>query len=322
MGRKSLKKDGNPSAIDVATIAEFALVTVIWGSTWLVIKGQLGNVPPVWSVAYRFAIAAGALILFTVVTGRWRWLGWRGHGFALLIGVAQFALNFNLVYAAETRLPSGLVALVFALLVIPNTILSAIFLKVPITQRFVLGASLGVTGLLLLFAHDVAIPTARGGAAFGLVMVSCAVVSASVANVLQAGALARSLPPLPTLANAMTYGAIIDAIFAFAIAGRPSIDARLEYWAGLAYLALAASVIAFSVYYRLIRRIGPGPAAYTSVLVPVIALSLSTLFEAYRWTFLSAGGAVLALVGLVIALGGKSQKGTLVVPPDSLESSG
>jgi drug/metabolite transporter (DMT)-like permease len=314
-----LKKKTVQSTFDVVTIVEFALVTVIWGSTWLVIKGQLGTVPAVWSVAYRFAIAASVLTLFTVVTGRWRWLSWRGHGFALFIGLAQFALNFNLVYAAETRFASGLVALVFALLVIPNAILSAIFLNAPITQRFVVGATIGVAGLLLLFAHDLALSTTGGDAVLGLLLVIFAVLSASVANVLQAGALARSLPSLPTLAIAMTYGALIDATFAVATAGRPSIDVRPEYWLGLMYLALAASVIAFSVYYRLIRRIGAGPAAYTSVLVPVIALSLSTVFEAYRWTLMSASGAVLALAGLVIALGGKNQKGTPLAPPGNLE---
>lgn len=319
---KLLTTQTESPTFDLVTIAEFALVTVIWGSTWLVIKGQLGVVPPVWSVAYRFAIAAIMLTLFTVASGRWRWLTWRGQAFALLIGVAQFALNFNLVYAAETRLASGLVALVFALLVIPNAIFSAIFLNAPITQRFVVGASIGVAGLLLLFAHDLAIPSAQGGTVLGLVLVTCAVLSASIANVLQAGTLARSLPSLPSLATAMAYGAVVDAVFALAIAGPPSIDVRPEYWIGLTYLALAASVLAFSVYYRLIRRIGAGPAAYTSVLVPVIALSLSTLFEAYRWTLVSAGGAFLALVGLVIALGGKNQKGMIEAPHDSPDSLG
>ncbi len=319
MRPKPLKKNGHISGIDFTTVAEFALVTVIWGSTWLVIKGQLGTVPPVWSVAYRFAIAAVALTLATVVTGRWRWLSWRGHGFALMVGVAQFALNFNLVYAAETRLASGLVALVFALLVIPNTIFSAIFLKTSITRRFVIGTIVGVAGLLLLFAHDITNSTSGSEIGLGLLLVTCAVLSASLANVLQAGKLARSLPSLPTLAIAMSYGAVIDAIFASMIAGRPSIDLRPEYWAGLVYLALAASVIAFSVYYRLIRRIGPGPASYTSILVPVIALSLSTLFEAYQWTPSAAAGAFLALTGLIIALGKKNRTGTTAAPLDSLE---
>lgn len=310
-----MKEPAAPSG--VTTALEFALVTVIWGSTWLVIKGQLGVVAPVWSVAYRFAIASVVLGAFAVATGRWHRPTPAAHGFAIVIGVAQFVLNFNLVYAAETRLASGPVALVFALLVVPNTILAAIFLKTRINGRFVVGAAIGIAGLAVLFGDDIATPVAHAGTTLGLVLVATAVLCASVANVLQAGRWGRALPPLPTLTLAMGYGAAIDATFAAITAGPPAWDPRPEYWFGLAYLALAASVVAFSVYYRLIRRIGPGPAAYTSLLIPVIALFLSTLFEDYRWTPRSAVGAALALVGLAIALGGRTLTHRRAGPPDN-----
>ena len=307
---KSLTGKTFVRSTDVIAAVEFGVVTAIWGGTWLVIKGQLGTVPPLWSVAYRFILASIVLAAVALATGRWRRPTLAAHGFALVVGLAQFVLNFNLVYAAETRLASGVVALVFALLVVPNTLLAAIFLKTKITGRFVSGAGLGVGGLLLLFGDDLAAPSWHKGAGIGLALVCGAVLCASVANVLQAGRLARALPPLPTLALAMAYGATIDTAVA-AAGGPPVWDPRPEYWLGLAYLALAASVVAFPVYYRLIRRIGPGPAAYSSVVVPVIALGLSTLFEGFRWTLGSAAGAALALTGLVIALGGRAG-----APPD------
>lgn len=278
------------------------------------ITGQLGVVPPAWSVAYRFAIAAMILVGITVVSGRWQWPTRAGHAFALVVGTTQFALNFNLVYTAETRLASGLVALVFALLVVPNTILAAIFLKTRISLQFAGGAALSVAGLILLFAPDLAGPRSHGDATVGLALVIAAVLAASIGNVLQAGRLGRSLPPLPALAMAMGYGAAIDIVFAATTVGAPRWDPRPEYWLGLAYLAVAASVVAFSVYYRLIRRIGPGPAAYSSVLVPVIALCLSTLFEGYRWTAEAGAGAVLALIGLVIAVAARRRT---ALPPDT-----
>lgn len=300
---KALTRKGSASRVKLVTAVEFSLVTLIWGSTWLVIKGQLGVVPPAWSVAYRFAIAGIVLAAVAVATGRWRRMTVAAHGFALLIASAQFVGNFNLVYAAETHLASGLVALVFALLVVPNTILAAIFLRTPITRRFVAGAALGIAGLGLLFAADLAAAPARADTVHGFILIAAAVLCASIANVLQAGSFARSLPPLPTLAMAMGYGAAIDAIFALVTSGPPLWDPRPHYWLGLIYLALVASVLAFSVYYRLIRRIGPGPAAYSSVLIPVIALCLSMVFEGYRWTLPAAGGAALALIGLAVALG-------------------
>ena len=306
------------ASIDARTAVEFALVTAIWGSTWLVIKGQLGIVPPLWSVTYRFAAAGSVLALAAAATGRWRWPTRTGHAFAAVVGLVQFTLNYNLVYAAETRLASGPVALVFALLIVPNAVLAAVFLDVPITWRFAVGSVVGVLGLVLLFAHDLAAP--GGSAGIGLLLAASAVLFASIGNVLQAGRVARSLPPVPTLALAMGYGALIDAGVAAVTTGPPVADPRPEYWAGLAYLAIAASVVAFSVYFRLIRRIGPGPAAYTSVVVPIIAMALSTLFEGYRWTVASAAGTGLVVVGLAVALGSGRfgvSRGTRAIPLES-----
>ena len=297
-----MSANANPRSVDLRTAIEFGVVTLIWGSTWLVIKGQLGAVPAAWSVAYRFVIASVALGIFCRVTGRRQPHSWPLHGFALIAGTMQFMLNFNLVYAAETRLTSGLVSLVFALLVVPNTIFARVFLGVPVTRRFVIGSMIGVAGLALVFSRDFTQPGGHATTIIGLILVGTAVVSASVANVMQVTPRARTFVPLPMLATIMAYGAVIDVGYALVTAGPPVIDVRPEYWLGLFYLAIIATVVAFTLYYRLLRRIGPGAAAYTSVVVPVVAMTLSTIFEAYRWTPVAATGAVLAITGLVVAL--------------------
>ena len=64
-------------------------------------------------------------------------------------------------------------------------------------------------------------------------------------------------------------------------------------------------MVTFPLYFRLIQRLGAGRAAYTAVLIPVIAMLISTLVEGYRWTGLAAAGALLAVVGMVIALRAK-----------------
>lgn len=297
---------------------EFGIVTLVWGSTWLVIKGQLGVVPPAWSVAYRFALAAVVLAVFVAASGRWRALPSRGHALAAMTGCFQFALNFNLVYAAETRLASGVVALVFALLVVPNALLAAIFLKTRLTLEFTAGALVAFGGMALLFAPDLAASAAGAPTGVGILLVVAAVLSASVGNVLQAGPLARSLPFLPTLAASMAYGAAFAAGFAALADGPPRFDVRPSYWLGLVYLAVVASVAAFSLYYGLIRRVGPGRAAYINVLTPILALLLSTVFENFRWTASSIAGATLALVGVAIALGsGRAVTGRRATPRGS-----
>ena len=290
-----------PRLMTPTTLVQFVAVTMIWGSTWLVIKSQLGTVPPAWSVAYRFGLASVVMFALCLATGRTLRLGRNGHVFALAVGLLQFVLNFNFVYHAEERLTSGLVAVVFALLIVPNALFARVFLGTRVTPRFMLGGALGVGGVLLMFAPDLALP---GGsrAAVGLALVGLGVLSASAANVLQAGGLGRALPLEGGLAFAMLYGALFDAALALATAGPPVFDPRPAYLAGLAYLVLFASAAAFVMYYRVIRAIGPARAAYTSVVVPIVALSLSMVFEGYRWTPLAASGAALALAGLVIAL--------------------
>ena len=281
----------------------FGIITLIWGSTWLVIKTQLGVVPASWSVTWRFLLAGLVMAAVCLATGKQLRLTPRGHLFALAIGLMQFSLNFNLVYRAEEHLASGLVALTFALLIIPNTALSAIFLGSRITPRFAIGSLLGIAGLVLVFARDLLAPNADGGEiGLGLALAVAAVLCAGVANVAQATQVGRRQPLEPGLAFAMAYGTIINAAVAWALTGPPVFDPSPAYIAGVAYLGIIASALAFSLYYTLIREIGAGKAAYTSVIVPLVAMGLSTAFEGYRWSALAVAGALLALAGLVVAL--------------------
>lgn len=291
----------------------FILVSLIWGSTWLVIKGQLGIVPAPWSVAYRFVIAGALMAGLTIVTRTSQRFDRRAHAFAALAGIAQFVLNYNLVYAAERNVTSGLIALVCALLVVPNALLSAIFLKSPISRRFLVGSGIGIAGLGLVFADDLRDPAVLGATGEGLLLAIGAILCASVANVMQASGFARAVAPFPTLTWMMVYGTAIDIGYAAATTGAPVFDPRPEYWAELLYLAVAASAVAFTVYYRLIRRIGPGPAAYSSLVIPIVAMLLSTVFEGYRWTLTGAAGAALALLGLAVALGSRRTRAPVAV---------
>lgn len=277
-------------------------MAAIWGFTWTVIRGQLGAVPSAWSVAWRFAFAALAMSAYVTATGKAARLGGRAHLFAFTVGLFQFALNFNLVYAAETHVTSGLVAVMFALLVVPNALLGWIFLKQRVTAGFALGAAMGIAGVLLMFRDELAGPALGREAAIGLGMTALAVLCASTGNVMQASSFAKRLPPEPLLAAALAYGASIDIAFAWAGSGPPSIGGSAIYLGGLAYLALGATVAAFILYYGLIRSIGPARAGYANLIVPFVAMAMSTLLEGYVWTAWAVAGGALAAGGLVLAL--------------------
>lgn len=291
------------AAFTPAAWMAFAICTVIWGSTWLVIKSQLGTVPPSWSVTWRFLLAGVVMMLVCLVTGRSLRLAPRQHLFALAVAVMQFVLNFNLVYRSEQYLTSGLVSLTFALLLVPNSLLAALFLGQRVTGRFVVGAAVGIVGVALLFAQDLTVPGADPARTLlGLALAFGGVFSASVANVMQASPAGRAMPLEPGIAWAMAYGGLIDSVLAWGVSGPPQFDASAGYVGGVVWLGIAASAVAFQLYYRLIREVGAGPAAYNGVVVPVVAMALSTVFESYHWTPLAALGGVLALGGLVIAL--------------------
>jgi drug/metabolite transporter (DMT)-like permease len=281
----------------------FALVVLIWGSTWLVITGQLGTVPPAWSVSYRFAIAAALMFGFAATRGVSLRIGRDGHAFAAAFGILQFGLNFNFVYLAEQHVTSGVVAMVYAILFVPNSLLALYFLKHRISSRFLAGSLLAIIGVTLLFLHELRSSVGGSGAvAQGIALSLLGVVTASIANVIQAAERLRDRAASSMVAWAMTYGVLFNAVLALILYGPPTFEASLVYVGGLLYLALFGSAVAFTLYMNLLRAIGPGRAAYTGLLIPVIGMALSTLFENYRWSILAVTGSLLAMAGLFIAL--------------------
>jgi drug/metabolite transporter (DMT)-like permease len=268
-----------------------------------VILGQLGTVPPTWSVTYRFLTAGAAMFAYALFTGAALRIGRDGQIFAMIFGAAQFVFNFNFVYRAEEHITSGLVAVIFALLIVPNTIFARMFLGTRPSGRFYLGAAIAMAGIGLLFLKEYR-EAAKGSDAvlLGIGLTMLGVLSASVANVMQATKRAAALPMASLLAWGMLWGTFFNAVLAFATVGPPLVEPSFTYLGGVLYLGIAASAIAFMAYFSVIRMIGPGPAAYSSVIVPVIAMGISTVFEGYRWTLLAGGGALLTMAGLVIAL--------------------
>jgi len=306
--------DHPPSAFRSVTLP-FIVFTAIWGSTWIVIRGQLGVVPAQWSVTYRFLIAAAAMGAIALIKGDGLKLPRTGIVAAIVLGLTQFCINFNAVYLAERHITSGVVATVFALLLIPSSLLGWALLGHKPTKRFFWSSLVAVGGIVLLFLHEINEHPANSAAVIsGIGLTLAGMVGASTANVLQARPEVRRFPLFTMLAWSMAFGALIDGAIASGMTGAPVFETRPIYLAGLAYLALAASVLTFSLYYPVVRIIGPAKAAYSSVLVPIIAMGFSTAFEGYRWTPTTVAGALLALGGMVGAL---SRERPVVTSPDA-----
>jgi len=286
----------------------YLAVVLIWGSSWLAIKYQLGVVDPMASVAYRFLLAAALLLLWC----RWRGLSMRhaprDHAFMALQGALLFSLNYLVFYWATEALTTGLVAVVFSTIVLMNLVNAACMFGQPVSARVGLGAALGLAGIALVFwpellafgRADSGVDAASAWRGLGLSLLGTLL--ASLGNMASLRNQRAGITVLQSNAWGMSYGALISLLLCLLAGVDFTWDWRPAYGLSLVYLAVFASIFAFGAYLTLVGRIGAGRAAYATVLFPLVALGLSTLYEGYRWSPESLAGIALVLLGNLLVL--------------------
>jgi drug/metabolite transporter (DMT)-like permease len=287
----------------------YLITALIWGSTWLAIHFQLGTVAPCWSVAYRFAIASTLLLGFCKLTKRSLTFNRKEHCAMAVQGLFLFSLNYILYYLGSAYFMSGLVAVTFATIIVMNIINTRIFFKTPLVARVIVGASLGLLGLVVIFGSQISAlhGTALPHILLGLTICFAATLSASFGNMVSARNQKLQLPILQSNAFGMAYGTLFVTLIALALGEKPTFDLSPLYIGSLLYLVVFGSIIAFGTYLRLLGRIGPERAAYAFVLLPVIALGLSTEFEGFHWTMKTLIGISLVVLGNVLVLTKKKE---------------
>jgi drug/metabolite transporter (DMT)-like permease len=281
-------------------LALFAATVLIWGSTWLAIALQLGPVPVLASIFYRFALAALLLWPLLVASGRLARTRPRDHLFMGLQGLCLFSLNFLCFYHATACIPSGLVSVIFSFASIFNAVNARLFFGERISARAVLATAVGVAGLVAIFWHDLFGGALNLAALKGIGLAMLGTLFFSLGNMVSRRLSASGVPPLTANAWGMGYGAAFLLALIWLSGTALPLPPDLRYLGALAYLALFGSVIGFTTYLMLVARIGSGRAAYATVMFPVIALMLSWGFEGYHWQWSALAGVGLALLGNVI----------------------
>jgi drug/metabolite transporter (DMT)-like permease len=280
----------------------FAISSLIWGSTWLAIKFQLGIVDPLVSVVYRFFLASLILLIYCRVTTLSLKFTLKEHGYMVLLGILLFGINYWLVYLAELQLPSGLVAVVFSSIIFLNIINGALFLKSKIRLYVVSGALIGIVGIGLVFKEEIIYFSLSSDNSFALLLALFAAILASLGNIMSAFVQKKKLPVIQTNAFAMFYGPFFMLLICL-IMGKPfNFDLSFAYVSSLLYLTVFGSIIAFTSYLTLLGNIGADKSAYVTLIIPVIALLLSTVFEDYRWNLFAFLGVICILTGNFIIL--------------------
>jgi drug/metabolite transporter (DMT)-like permease len=291
-----------PSMLHPRIIVPFLLTGTIWGSTWFVITGQIDGLPAAWSVFYRFLLAAPAMFLLAWAMKRSLKLDRSGHVLAMAVGSLQFCGNFMFVYHSELHLTSGIVAVMFAMLMVPNAILAKFVIGDRIETGFIVGSAVAISGVALLLVHEARLSPLGGDVKLGIILAVGGILCASIANVVQANEVGRRISMVSLLAWAMLYGLAVDLVFALVTVGVPPVPTATAFWSGTIYLALIGSIVTFPLHYNLVREIGAGKTAYNTIVTVAVAMLLSTLFEGYEWTSTAVGGMALAVLGMVIAL--------------------
>ena len=286
----------------------YAVVVLIWGTTWFVIKFQLGVVLPEVSLVYRFAIAAACVFAYARATGSPLSLSWRDHRFVALQGLTLFCLNYWMTYLSTQYLTSGLVAVLFTSIIFFNIVNGRMIFGTPVEGRVLAAAGAGVLGVALLFLPELQAALHEPRIAHGALLALAATYVASLGNMAASRNTQAGLPVVTVNAYGMAYGAAGLAVIAL-LRGTPvDFDPRWPYVLSLLYLSLAGTSLAFGLYLALIKRIGASRAAYSSVLFPVVALLVSTLFEGYRWSLPAVVGLAVLVAGNALALGRAAPK--------------
>ena len=280
----------------------FIIPCLIWGSTWFAIKFQLGQVDPLVSVVYRFLIAGLLLIAFSAIRKLNLRYTLREHLLMVLQGMILFGFNYWLVYLAEEHLASGVVAIIFSFSIFTNIFFNYLLLKGKIREEVLGGAVLGIAGTLLIFSHELQGSEQLTIGYQALLFCFGSIVLASLGNILSKYNQTRKLPVIQTNAFSMTYGSLAMMLMV-PLSGRSfSFEATFPYVASLLYLSILGSIVAFTLYLKLVGDIGPDRAGYTTLIAPVIALIISSFFENYQWGAAAAFGILLLFAGNFLAL--------------------
>lgn len=292
------------------TYVHYLISIAIWSTTWYAITLQLGVVNSLVSVAYRFLLASGVLILWCFVKGDN--LKFKKKDFYVLFikGVTLYSLSYFATYTAMNYITSGVNAVVSSTIIFFNILNGYAFLKEKLELSVVTAGLIGISGIVLMFLPEfqgtqIDIPTIKG---LGYALLAAFL--SSLGNIASAKSQKTGVNVMAANAISMGFGGLFS-LFTVVLMGIPlTFDTSATYVFSLFYLSLFGSVFAFGSYLSLVGRVGPARAAHPLLLVPVFALIISAFFEDFAWSMYSVLGIALILAGNILASFNRKEKDT------------
>jgi drug/metabolite transporter (DMT)-like permease len=289
------------------------LLCGIWGSTWLFIKLGLADLPPLTFAGIRFVIACS--ILFTIIRLRRLRLPRTRADLTLLAitGVLAFSLNYGLLFWGEQYISSGLAALLQATIPAFGLVIAHFYLPGErMTVARIAGVVLGVCGVGVVFSNQLAVAGERALA--GCVALVFSSLFVAYSNVL-VKARGKHLDPAILAAGQMVFGLIPLLIIGIPLEGNPfQFHWTMMALVALFYLAVVGSVIAFLLYYWLMRNMDVTKSMLIALVTPVVAVMLGmiVLNEEISWRTIVGGAMIMSGIGFIVAQRARKEKPELV----------
>jgi drug/metabolite transporter (DMT)-like permease len=280
-----------------------AVLCLVWGSTWIVLKGGLRDLPPFTSAGVRFLIAALIMLAVAAVLSRREGGSRPPVWLSLIQGTVNFAISYGIVYHCETVLPSGLVSLMWGIYPMLQALAGHWFLEdeqLLSGQWFGFGAAL--LGLVLLFQTDL-----RGFGADGVPMALLLLLSpiSAVVGTTLVKRYGGSVSSTLLNRNGMFVGAVALLTAAFVFERGEPVSWTPSAIGSVAYLSVIGTVLTFSLYFWLLRYMPAHKLGLIAFVTPGIALFLGWAFggePVTRWTLVGAG---LILAGVLLVVQSK-----------------
>ncbi|MDB3894246.1 EamA family transporter [Candidatus Pelagibacter sp.] len=283
----------------------FIITLFCWSPTWYVIKFQLGYVDPLVSVFYRFLIAAVFIFIYLIIKKEKLKFSFNYHIWFLLFGVCLYSLNYVFFYLSNTYLISAFPAIMFSTVVIMNILGEGFYFKKKPSFKTLLGATIGMVGIIIIFNDEIFNFNLENGTHVGLFLALLGTFCASTGNMVHQRNLNNNFPLIPTIAYAMLYGSLVTLLITQIKGTELLFEYTFSYIVALAYLSIVGSIFAFIFYLKLLEKVGAGRAGYVGVVMPVLALLISTIFEDLKWQQDLIIGLPVLIIGAVLVINQK-----------------
>lgn len=286
----------------------YLITVLIWSSTWIAIKYQLGDVAPSASLAYRFGLAAAVIFAYCYVKKLPLQFDRKQHLQFLLFGLTLFSCNYYLLYAAQRYINSALTCIAFSTILFFNIFNARIWYKTKINKQTYVGGLLGLIGITTLFWPQISHLTLGKETLTGLGICLLATLVASTGNMLSIKNQKMDLPLMPANAWGMLYGTLFMMAVTVIKGEAFTLSLTPSYLISLFYLSLFGSVIAFASYLTLLNRIGAHKASYSTIMFPAVAVIISTFVEDFNWSVFTVAGLIFILFGNLVVLTKSKEK--------------